>query len=404
VGQEHWTQLVPRVAVLLLVPHFLWTAALRIVPGRGTLLTAWTLVALVFAFPALLNQWAPQERMEKQLLFGQMNRVVDEMERTAVEEQRDWRDWQDFSGQSLSIIPEVKVPEETMGFVLFSPSQWYRLLEDLFGLSREFLGFFRPLLLVALLCACTFLLLGLHLASGQGVVGFRRGLGWGLLCYLVFLGSSLFPRCMAEYTLVRSEEAARQGETEEALKELRAAGDWWPALNLDWSYHAKLGRLIRWQNRETSPEPFLAEAHEDLQRPSPLHIPALRALQRAELLAPQEAAVRTFLGIGLSEAGIDAFNSGQYSLAQEYWEESLAYIPINPTPWYGLSLVNFRLRRWDAAARCADQIVRLQLYLGTRRWTVGSQAAVAKSWAAFHRQDLAHTHEMHSWALTPEQW
>jgi tetratricopeptide (TPR) repeat protein len=402
VEEAHWTQIVARLATLVLAAWFLHIGTRRTLPGPGTLRMAWALIAFLLVFPAWQNQWAPQERMDKQLLFGQMNRVIDEMERSSVEQQRQWRDWQDFSGQSLPVIHGVQAPDETVGFVLFSPNQWFRLLEDLLGLSREFLGFFRPILLAGLMAAATFVLLGLHLGSGLGVAGFRRGLVWGVVCYVGFLAGAVVPRVIAEYLLLQSEQAAREGETEQALAKLRAAGSWRPALNLSWSHHRQLGQLIQLKNRDLSAEPYLAEAFTSLQTFQA--VPALQALIRAQMLAPEDPAVRTFLGVGLCEAGIDAFNNGQYSLAGEYWEESLAYVAINPTPWYGLSLVNFRLRRWDDAARCLGQVVRLQRYLGTQRWTAGSQAAVAASWAAFHNGDLKQSHALYTWSLTPEQW
>jgi hypothetical protein len=401
-AELHWTQTVARLTALVGGLLLLGVVLRRTSPRRGILRAVWVGLAFLFAFPCWVNQWAPDQVRDKKLLFREMNRVIDDMEQNVVEQQIDWRDWQAFTPETAARMTPIKPVERTWDVTLFSPSRWDRALEEVLGVSQEFLGFFKPLLLAVLLVAATCILAGLHLSSQLGLAGFRDGLTWGLSAAAVFLAAALVPRVAGECLLIEGEQARDRGEQPEALGYFRAAARWKPALRSSWWYYSRLGQIAQLQDRETSPEPFLAFAYAELL--DGRAEAALQPLGRARDLAPQDAAVRRFLGWALAEAGIAAFDRGQYSLAREYWLESLAYGPINPTPWYGLSLVYLRLKQFDQAARCNEQIVRLQAYLGYKRLTAGSQAFVARSWAALRRGDVQAAHRMYSRSLTPEKW
>jgi tetratricopeptide (TPR) repeat protein len=343
---------------------------------------------------------ATEPLREKTLLFHEMNRVTDDMESNYVEQQSDWRDWQRLQQRTVTGMP-LKSVERTWSASTFGASGWDNLTSELFGVSQEFLGFFRPSLLVALIVGMVALLAGLHLAAGAAAP-FGRELLWGLGFAVFFLAVPIVPRSVGEYYLVEAERALARGEAKDAGDCLAAAPSWKWALRRSWSYHAQLGHLSSLRDDQISPEKLLADAYANLRGGHPRA--ALELLYRVQQLAPDHAVLPEFLGVTLAEAGIGAFNGGEYTLAKEYWEESLAYIPINPTPWHGLSLVYFRERRFDQAARCGEQIVKLQSYLGFKRLTVRSQAFVAKSWAALQQGDNAQAHEMYSLSLTPERW
>ena len=82
----------------------------------------------------------------------------------------------------------------------------------------------------------------------------------------------------------------------------------------------------------------------------------------------------------------------------------LRHLAINPTPWYGLALAHAKKRRYDDATRCLEQLVALQRYLGYKRLPVRGQTLVVRSWAAFHRGELAAAHDLQSRSLRPETW
>jgi tetratricopeptide (TPR) repeat protein len=400
--EPHWTEIVARLTAFLGGLLCLGLVLRRRPPHRGALRGAWIGLAFLVAFPCWVNQWAADQVRDKKLLFREMNRVVDDMEKNMFEQQADWRDWQAFAPETVAAVTATKPEEHTWDAALFSPSRWDRALEEVLGVSHEFLGFFQPLLLAALLVGASCTLLGVHLASRLGFAGFRAGLSWGLGAAAVFLAAALVPRVTGEYLLIEAEQALNRGEQQEGLGCFRAAARWKPALRSSWWYYRRLGQLVRLRDRETSPEPFVAAAYTALL--AGRAEAALKPLGRARDLAPQDSSARLFLGWALSEAGISAFDRGQYGLAREYWLESRAYVPINPTPWYGLALVYLRLKQFDRAARCNEQIVRLQGYLGYKRLTAASQALVARSWAALQRGDLPAAHRMHSRSLTPENW
>lgn len=401
VAQAHWTEVLARLIAFVGGAYFLSVLLSRTPPSRRDLRLAWATMAALLAFPCWHNQWALPQVADKTLLFREMNRVIADMERNSTEQQADWRDWQSFAHGTTTQVPAVYPQERTWEAARLAPQQWYLRLEDELGVSHEFVGFFRPALLAALLGSTALVLLGLHLASGSGLPGFRRGLAGGLLWLGCFLAAPLVPRAVGEYLLVEGEQAFCRGEQREAARAFRAAAAWKPALRRSWWYHDRVGQITWLQDRVTRPESYVAAAYEKLQGGHPLA--CVENLSRAQGLAPDDS-VEVFLALALSEAGIVAFNAGQYSLAREYWRESLHYVPINPMPWYGMSLVHFRHKEFEQAARCTRQLVRLQGTFGYRRLTVRSQAFVSQAWAASQRGDWPTAHEMYSRSLRPDSW
>jgi tetratricopeptide (TPR) repeat protein len=402
VAEAHWTEVLARLTAFVGGVYFLFVILSPAPPSRRALRLAWVVMAFLLAFPCWHNQWAQPQVADKKLLFREMNRVIGDMERNSFEQQTDWRDWQSFAPDTTAKVPTITPEERTWDAAVFAPPHWYLALEDVLGVSHAFLGFFKPALLAALIGSAVLVLLGLHLASGLGLAGFRRGLAWGLLWAGFFFAVPLLPRAAGEYLLVEGEQAFYRGDQADALRAFRAAAVWEPALRRSWWYHEKIGQITRLQDRVTVPETFLAAAYENLQAGEPRA--ALEDLYRAQTLAPDDPSVPVFLAIGLSEAGIAAFNAGQYSLAKEYWEESLHYLPVNPTPWYGLSLVYLRQKDFDGAARCSTQLVRLHAAFGYQRLTLRSQAYVVRAWAAAHRGRWDEAHEMYRLSLDPDRW
>jgi tetratricopeptide (TPR) repeat protein len=394
--------LLPRLVAFVGGLLFLVGAWRGLKPRRWHLRAAWMLPAGAFAFPCWLAHSQPERMLERKQLYQQMNRVCDDMDINLIEQQVDWRAWQTFSRRTLSKARYLEPPARAWTPAFFSAARANRVVEEVLGFSPAFLGFFRPALFAALAGGMALLLCGLHLAHGGGLTEVWRGLLWGLMSGALLVAVPLGPRIVAEYHLVASEEARRRGESPAALANLRAAQSWRPDLRYSWPHYHQLGQLARLQDRPTSLESLLADAYDALARNEPQ--PAVERLYQAQTTYPEERAVDRFLGVALAEAGIDAFNRGQPSLAKDYWEESLRYVPINPTPWYGLSLVHGRRQRHDESARCLKQLVRLQKYFGYKRLPVRSQALVTESWAAFQRRDLPAAHEAYSRSFRPETW
>jgi hypothetical protein len=402
VAEVHWTEVAARLIAFVGGLYFLGVILSPAPPPKCALRLAWIAAAFLLAFPCWHHQWADAQVADKKLLFREMNRVIDDMEKNSTEQQADWRDGQSFARSTTTRVAAIAPQERTWSAAQFAPQQWHLVLEDVFGISHEFLGFAKPSLVAALLGSVVLVLLGLHQASGLGVRGFGRGLAWGLLSLGVFFAAPLVPRAVGEYLLVQGEQAFQRGDQPEALRAYRAAAEWKPALRRSWWYHHKIGQNIRLQDRTGLPATYVAAAYEHLQDGRPQ--PCLVNICRARDLAADDRTVEVFLALALSEAGIAAFNEGQYSLAKEYWQESLRYVAIDPMPWYGLSLVHLREKEFEEAARCTRQLVRLQESFGYRRLTVRSQAFVAQAWEAARRGNWAEAHALYSRALRPDAW
>ena len=397
-----WPELLARLAALLGGLSFVLAALRPAPPGRWAVRAAWALAAALLAYPCWVKQWAPEQNADARLLYAEMDRVLNDVERNITEQQVDWRDWQVCADATLADHAAVNPAEGTWDSSLFAPNRWDFALDEVLGVSPELLGFFRPALLAALLNALVFVLLGLHAAGGAGLAGFSRGLCGGLLSLGVLLAVPLVPRAAGEYLLAEADQAFARGEQQEALRCLTKARFWKPALRYSWWYRHRLGRVTQLLDRGQDADTYLALAYEDFLAGRPGD--SVARLYQAQELAGPGPEVRLFLGLAFAEAGLHAFNNGQYGLAKEYWEEALARAPTNPTPWYGLSLVYLRARQFDRAARCSEQVARLQKSLGYRRLTAASQAYLTGAWAALHRGDLPAAHDLYSRSLTPENW
>src|SRR5438105_552190 len=116
----HWTEIAARSAAFAGGLFFLWVALKRKAPGSGILRLASCLVAFLFAYPCWLNHFAPQHHFERRLLYQQMKRVVDEMERNSAEQQVNWRGWQRFSGVFLGSAAAEQDTEESWKITLLT--------------------------------------------------------------------------------------------------------------------------------------------------------------------------------------------------------------------------------------------------------------------------------------------
>jgi tetratricopeptide (TPR) repeat protein len=373
-----------------------------IAPRRWQRWLVWLLPAVLLAYPAWVTQLSPGRMSERSLLYHEMNRVARDMDANLTGQQVDWRAWQRLSRETVRDTPALDAAEP-WSLATFSPTQVQRLPEELLGLSDEFLGLLRPTPLVLALAGLVMLIYGLH----RGFKGTWGDLGRGLMLAggvaAVLLAWPVGSRLAAEAHVAGHEEALRRGDSRAAVEHLHAAAALHPRLASAWYHQARLGRLAQQQDRHDTPDALLARAYALLSAREPRA--ALVQIERAQRLFPEQAeALSRPLALALSEAGIEAFNRGQNSLAAEHWQASLQLLPINPMPWYGLSLAHLRQQRFDDAARCLEQLALLQRYLGYRRLVVRSQAVVVQSWAALQRGDRAAAHALYSRSLHPEGW
>jgi tetratricopeptide (TPR) repeat protein len=398
----HWTESLMRLTALLAGLYFLLALARGTYHRRSVLRAAWVVLAFLASFPALQNQWAVDTVMERRLLLLQMERVVVDTEDNFIHQQMDWRSMQQFDPDALGRIPFVSPPESTLDGAFFSPGDWDRPMEELLGVSVDFLGFFKPSVLLVMLGGGVLLLMGLHLASDLPAAGLRREMLWGLGALVAFYAVPVVPRLVGEMRMVQGDEAISAGDLPGAAAAYESALYWKPTLAWSWWYYHQAGTITKLQDRATSPVALVADAYTAVSTKH--HEVAVQLLGQAEALAPGQPAVHKFLWAALVEAGVTAFNHGQYGKAKDYWLESLRWMPIDPMPWYGLTLVHMRLHDWERAAQAAENMHRLHVRYGFQKWVVPSQVYIAACWAAYHRGDLATAHKWYNLALTPDNW
>jgi len=414
-GQMHWVEMLARLIVLLGGVFLLLAALRRQATRRTTVRTAWAVSAFLVCFPCWLHQWAPRQLAEGRVLYQERFRVTNDIQRSFTEEQRNWRAWQEFdvhtlNPKSIAILQlqtyRTNVQQSggaevrrTWDTDLLAPANCEFLVKEVLGFSDAFLGFVGWGYLLSLGGALV-VLIAVYLAGDFTAAEVRKGLAWGIACLVVFFAAPLIPRCVGEFLLVRAEAAQRRGDYGDAIDSLRSAGAWKGSLRASWWYYDALGRLAKLRDHDADDEARLADAYASLRaRRAEAALDDLRRVEGAG-----DAPLDMFFGATLAEAGMDAFQHGQNSLAKEFWEESLQCFPTNPTPWYGLSLVHLRLRQPEAAARCMRQVARLDQAFRFVVVTLTGQRFKLESWMALRAGDCLKAHEAYSRNLLPDTW
>lgn len=353
-------------------------------------------------FPALRVHWEPQLAIDANLLYLQVDRVVTNMEDMLPLLQTEWRHW-------LQIDPNFMLAGNTMG--LPSTPDWKLssltlaqlpvVLDDLFGLSNEFLNLITRWWVVALV-GTLMLLFGCYLKSVEldepGLLG-RSRMGWWIAALFVLV---IAPRLVGNYYQDLGYEAFVRGNQEEAVKHWRTALSWFPRARYVLSWHFHKGRLEKMKGCDDCFDVFLSDAYLLLQKNRLDE--AITLLQRAWELAPGDERIRYWLGYCMIGRGGVAFNRRDYALAREIFQEAVALLPTHAMAWYGLAMAHQQLGLHDEAISNLEQIARLQSYLSFKRLTIKGEVYMARSWAAFRRGDWLGAFDQYRDWLRPESW
>jgi tetratricopeptide (TPR) repeat protein len=258
---------------------------------------------------------------------------------------------------------------------------------EYFGLSNAFLnvaGFGLYVTIAGILV----LLIGMYVREGQGRLVLLADTRFIVMIFLIVFGIQLAPRLVAEYHSRAAKIALAQGDEVTAMRELRAANRIIPLMAESFLMQARVGAITFRQDCKDCAETYVYLAQQAITNAD--YHEAWSNLNRAANMAPALPGLRFWLAATSIEVGLDLFNSGEFSAADEMFARALALTPGDAMGWYGRAVVALRLRNFDAAARYFEQAVRLQSYLNYRRYPLRSQ------WC---RRSRKRTHFC-SWKLT----
>ena len=361
---------------------------------------AWLLLAIVLALPFATQLWSADLLRQTQVIFSHVDRASNDMEFNLKNQLRDWRDQQEFDAS-----PPFRWGTDLPGY-----SDWNL---DMLGLAGQVdvldtLGLTNGYFNVAGLG--WYLAIGGLLVFQLGVYGrppagrrdFLRDLPLIPVCLVSVIALMLVPRTIGEYHGQRAARASSIGDDAYALDELRAVPFWMPGIAYSLSYQAQIGAITQRRGCMSCPETYLYRANNAVVARD--YRSARLAIEKAAALAPDMPGMRYWLSQAYVEVGIDAFNAGQYSSADRWFQRTLLLAPSDALAWYGRAIVQLRLRDFAAAADYTREVVRLQGYLGFKKYPPHAQWLLALSWSAYQRGDFVEAHRYFSEYLTPELW
>lgn len=379
-------------------------AVLRAKPSLNRPLAAagWILLSLLLAFPYVINHWYPEYGLDNRVIFRQVDRVVNDMEASLNWRQSDWR--QTYVIDTKSQPPEIigsSVFDDTWGLEALRPEYQSHVLQNVLGYSNEFLNVVGRAWIFGIV-GVTLLLLALHvLDPGLRSVKVRPAF-WGLGFSVIAVGL-LVPKLLGYYYIEQGKLAYAKGNPQAAETAWQRAGQWSPALRYSLAYAAKLGELAVERGCTDCPEAAFYELARTIK--TGRYWRAEQAALAAERYALQDVpGFRYWLASIYLEYGIQAFNAGQYGLAEELWQKTLLQLPTAAMAWHGLALVHIKYKQFHRSADELQQVVKLQKFLTFKKLTVAGQYYATKSWAAFRSGDLPAAHRFYSQYLTPESW
>lgn len=397
------TESIYRLGYAFAVGGLLFMLLLNRSPGRISRLSAIFLMALLLTLPKAVQHLEPRRVALETILFTEQQRVIVDMEMNVDQQQVSWRDYQTFSEKTAgaNFIPEQRYRGHGLSFFV-APQDWDSYLRYWMGFGQAYLTMlpWGPVLAMgALIC----LAMGLYLRAPKPACA----VGGDLLPALLIISAVLFPQVAAQVRgdrlMNRAMLAAQGGDYAASIRLFEKATCWLPSLKYNINRISFYGRLYELIGQNEHAYAIMHRAFEDVRSGDAAGCVA--RFERLILNQPRDPAVRLLYAAALNEAGRWAFDAGQSSLAEEYWERSLGVNAANPTGWYGLALINFRHRNFERAAFFANQLPLMQHQpFAFRTLTVQSQAYVASAWFEFNRDQLRMAHEYHSASLNPEGW
>jgi hypothetical protein len=352
-------------------------------------------------FPAWLQQWDPDRSMDSQLLFSGMEQVVFEMEAAMPQQQRNWRDGQVLSRHAMEGPLRLSTYAMNGSISLIAFFIKGEFFNRMWGIDNPFLAFLARGWVFAVLGTGA-ILLGAYLRHDRPIPFFRRDLKWAAGLGIIVVTLFSIPKMMNEFHLQKADLGYYQGNFPLASTHWRKALWWQPGTSRSWPYYLKFGHAVRKLGCHGCYENQMSIAY--LESSAQNFKASLDRLQRIQIAYPDHAEIRFQLGAVHTSYGASLFNHGQYTTALEQWEEAIRILPTMPLPWYGLSLVYLRLREFDKAAACIEQLMKLQSYFTFKNLTIGGQVYTVKSWAAYWNKRWGEAQALHSLSLSPERW
>lgn len=360
----------------------------------------WLLLGAVIALPFALQLWSPNLLRETQVIFSHVDRAATDMEQNLNQQQRDWRDLQTFKAS-----PSLRWNADLPGYVdwsldMLSLAGQVDVLETL-GLTNAYfniagLGWYFGM------AGLLVFELGVYGRLPEGRRYLLRDLPFIPACLASLFAVMLVPRGIGEYHSQLAAEAFSRGDEAYGLQELRAIPFWTPSIAYSLAYQAQIGAITQRRGCMSCPETYLYRANNFVLVHD--YRSAVLAIEQAAALAPDMPGMRYWLSQGYVELGIDTYNAGQITDADRFFSRALALVPSDALAWYGRAIVQFRLRDFATAADCTREVVRLQSYLGFKKYPPHSQWLLALSWSAYRRGDFVEAHRYFSEYLTPELW
>lgn len=348
------------------------------------------LMALVFVYPVYLNQWAPQYKQDNRIVFTSLERTVDDIDTTFNNQQVNWRRDHKLSNKFVLTQGWDYPPlYDGWSISLLNIALQTHVSIDILGLSNSFLSQVKLGWIFTVISLAMFIVSIYSYLGGSGKIILRDMLA-GLAAFFIMIFVFIFPRYISELYLDKGDAYSSQGNYASAVKAWRSAAEWRPYISLDPSYQAKIGAALKIIGCNTCYETHLKNAYDYVTYRK--YADALNEYKKAGLYGVDRLDLRYWLSSTYSDYAATLYNNGEYSLAEKYWKTSIAYVPVNASAQYGLSMVNLKFENYIESAKYMQNVREIQNHVTFKRLPVDAQLHLIRSWGEFRAGQLAAAH------------
>jgi len=385
---------------------FALLAALAVARGAGASQwfrrAAWMYLVFSLCFPSVLAKVEPDVFARARSMYWSMERTVADMENNVAQEQTAWRRFQVFSPDTYPTVETRTLIGPDLGADVLLGGYWTAFVHYHLSLPVHYLQLisFSPLFTVLGAIALVIAVYQLHPFPWRALADDGRA----IFVILAVAGMCvLAPKLGTGYALEQVERGRALTSIDQRLAWARRAHRWDPTQRYSMASVGHLGQRYSDAGFEEHPAAYVSRAYALIRVGA--YRSAVEEIESARRRYPDDASLAFFESVVDEEAGREAFDQGQTTMALRYWQMAQTRERLSAFALYGESLARLRSDDLSAASRDLFGVRDMQMAFGFKRLTIGGQAYLMDAWRKFRDgPSLADAQAAYAYAHQPDRW